>query len=191
MRVVAGDDMEVAVAHAVRRPPHEDLVSPRLQHLDVLDDHRLVELVQDRGRRSHRFPPRASAPAILPERALRWEGRPRGGFALKLRGWMKNVRGRARTWPCSGATSPSSGGFWSLADRPDRRVRSRRCRARHPLRHHVIAPSARVLPRDRNPARTNRRCVADPAPLWPSQAHRVSEGRRALGGSRPIFNPPL
>ena len=49
MRVVAGDHVVVAVADAVRRPPDQHLVRARLQHLDVLDDDRLVDLVQDRG----------------------------------------------------------------------------------------------------------------------------------------------
>jgi hypothetical protein len=54
MRVVPGDDVVIAVADAVGRPPDEHLVLARLEHLDILDYDRLVHLVQDRGSRAHR-----------------------------------------------------------------------------------------------------------------------------------------
>src|SRR5207302_8538551 len=54
MRIVAGDDVQVAVADAVGLPAHQHLVRAGIEHLDVLDHERLLDLVQDRGRRLRR-----------------------------------------------------------------------------------------------------------------------------------------
>ena len=53
MRVVAGDHVQVAVADAVGRPPHLDLVRTGLEQLDVLDHDRLLRVVQNRRCDTH------------------------------------------------------------------------------------------------------------------------------------------
>jgi hypothetical protein len=45
MRVVTGDHVQVAVADAVGRPPHLDLVRTGFEQLDVLDHDRLLRVV--------------------------------------------------------------------------------------------------------------------------------------------------
>ena len=51
--IVAGDDVEVAVADAVRGPLHQHLVRAGLHQLHVFDDHRFLHFIEHRRLRVH------------------------------------------------------------------------------------------------------------------------------------------
>jgi hypothetical protein len=53
MGIVAGDDVNVAVADPVGDPAHQHLVGPGREHLDLFHHDRLLHLVQDRRCRLH------------------------------------------------------------------------------------------------------------------------------------------